>query len=81
MENRIGCTWGDEKARPGVIVVEEEFVIVHGRFSGFGLPVNWIAAGIIRMKDGVLARGVLQSLQIGFFSSRIFFLVYADTLA
>jgi predicted SnoaL-like aldol condensation-catalyzing enzyme len=38
---------------PGVIVAEEDFVIIHGRFSGFGLPVNWIAADIIRMKDGI----------------------------
>jgi predicted SnoaL-like aldol condensation-catalyzing enzyme len=42
------------KYEPGVIVAEGDFVIVHGRFSGFGLPVNWIAADIIRMKDGVL---------------------------
>ena len=34
---------------PGVIVAEGDFVIIHGRFSGFGLPVNWIAADIIRM--------------------------------
>jgi predicted SnoaL-like aldol condensation-catalyzing enzyme len=27
---------------------------VHGRFSGIGLPVNWIAADIVRIKDGVL---------------------------
>ena len=39
---------------PGVIVAEGDFVIIHGRFSGFGLPVNWIAADIIRMKDGTL---------------------------
>ena len=39
---------------PGVIVAEEDFVIIQGRFSGFGLPVNWIAADIIRMKDGIL---------------------------
>jgi hypothetical protein len=24
------------------------------RFSNFGLPVNWIAADIVRIKDGVL---------------------------
>ncbi len=36
------------------IVAEKDFVIVHGRFSGFGLPVNWIAADIVRVKDGVL---------------------------
>jgi predicted SnoaL-like aldol condensation-catalyzing enzyme len=42
------------KYEPGTIVADEEFVIVHGRFSGFGLPVNWIAADIVRIKDGVL---------------------------
>jgi hypothetical protein len=31
-----------------------DVVIVHGRFSGFGRPVNWIAADILRIKDGVL---------------------------
>jgi hypothetical protein len=30
-------------------------VIVHGRFSGLGQPVNWIAADILRIKDGILA--------------------------
>ena len=42
------------KYEPGTIVAEGDFVIVHGRFSGFGLPVNWIAADIVRIKDGVL---------------------------
>ncbi len=42
------------KYEPGVIVAEGDFVIVHGRFSGFGQPVNWIAADILRIKDGVL---------------------------
>jgi predicted SnoaL-like aldol condensation-catalyzing enzyme len=36
------------------IVAEKDFVIVHGRFSGIGLPVNWIAADIVRIKDGIL---------------------------
>jgi predicted SnoaL-like aldol condensation-catalyzing enzyme len=39
---------------PGVIVAEGDFVIIHGRFSGIGPPVKWIAANIIRMKDGIL---------------------------
>jgi predicted SnoaL-like aldol condensation-catalyzing enzyme len=30
-------------------------VIVHGRFSGNGRPVAWIAADILRMENGVLA--------------------------
>ena len=39
---------------PGVIVADGDFVIVHGRFSGFGAPVNWIAADILVVKDGTL---------------------------
>ena len=42
------------KYEPGVIVAEGDLVIVHGRFSGFGALVNWIAADIVRVKDGVL---------------------------
>jgi predicted SnoaL-like aldol condensation-catalyzing enzyme len=42
------------KYEPGTIVAEGDYVIVHGRFSGFGQPVNWIAADIVRVKDGVL---------------------------
>lgn len=38
----------------GVIVANGEFVIVHGRFSGFGQAVNWIAADILRIQDGIL---------------------------
>ena len=42
------------KYEPGTIVAEEDFVIVHGRFSGFGAPVNWIAADIVRIQNGTL---------------------------
>ena len=42
------------KYEPGVIVADGDFVIVHGRFSGFGALVNWIAADIVRIKDGIL---------------------------
>jgi predicted SnoaL-like aldol condensation-catalyzing enzyme len=42
------------KYEPGMIVAEKDLVIVHGRFSGFGQPVNWIAADIVRIKDGIL---------------------------
>jgi len=42
------------KYEPGVIVADGDFVIVHGRFSGFGAPVNWIAADIVVIKDGIL---------------------------
>jgi len=35
-------------------VADGEFVILHGRFSGHGLPRNWIVADIVRLHDGVL---------------------------
>ena len=38
----------------GVIVAEGNFVIAHGRFSGIGLPANWIAADILIVKNGIL---------------------------
>jgi predicted SnoaL-like aldol condensation-catalyzing enzyme len=42
------------KYEAGIIVADGDFVIVHGRFSGFGAPVNWIAADILRIEDGIL---------------------------
>jgi predicted SnoaL-like aldol condensation-catalyzing enzyme len=48
--NLIKSSPASLKYEPGVIVV-----IVHGRFSGTGLPRNWIAADVVRIADGVLA--------------------------
>jgi len=42
------------KYEPGTIVAEGDFVIVHGRFSDFGAPANWIAADIVRIQGGIL---------------------------
>jgi predicted SnoaL-like aldol condensation-catalyzing enzyme len=42
------------KYEPGTIVADEDFVIVHGRYSGIGQPINWIVADIVLIKDGVL---------------------------
>ena len=42
------------KYEAGTIVAEGDFVIVHGRFSGFGAAVNWIAADILRIENGIL---------------------------
>src|SRR5579862_7903606 len=50
------------KYEPGLIVAEDDFVIVHGRFSGMGLLLNWIAADILRIDNGILIEhwGVIQ---------------------
>jgi N-ethylmaleimide reductase len=42
------------KYQPGMVVAEGDLVMIQGRFSGFGLPVNWIAADILRIEDGIL---------------------------
>ena len=42
------------KYEPGLVVADGDFVILHGRFSGFGLPVNWIVADILRIENGIL---------------------------
>ena len=38
---------------PGLMVAEGDYVIAHGRFSGRGSPVNWIAADVLRIENGV----------------------------
>jgi predicted SnoaL-like aldol condensation-catalyzing enzyme len=53
--NLVKSTPATLKYEPGLIVAEGDFVIVHGRFSGMGLPVNWIAADISRIENSVLA--------------------------
>jgi predicted SnoaL-like aldol condensation-catalyzing enzyme len=38
-----------------LIVADGDYVIIHGRFSGNGRPVAWIAADIVRIENGRLA--------------------------
>jgi predicted SnoaL-like aldol condensation-catalyzing enzyme len=38
----------------GLIVAEGDYVLLHGRFSGFGAPANWIVVDIVRLEDGKL---------------------------
>ena len=35
------------------IVADGDYVIADGRFTGIGSPAAWIAADIIRLKDGL----------------------------
>ena len=42
------------KYEPGLVMAEGDYVILHGRFSRFGLPVNWVVADILRIEDGIL---------------------------
>ena len=38
-----------------VVAASGDFVLLHGRFSGHGLPAAWIAADIVRIENGLLA--------------------------
>jgi predicted SnoaL-like aldol condensation-catalyzing enzyme len=38
-----------------LVVVNGDRVLLHGRFSGIGLPANWIVADIVRLENGKLA--------------------------
>ncbi len=43
------------KYENGLILAEGDMLMLHGRFSGIGQPVNWIALDIVRIEDGRLA--------------------------
>ena len=38
----------------GIILAQDDYVIVHSRYSGMGLPAAWIVANVVRIKDGIL---------------------------
>ncbi len=38
----------------GLIVAEGDYVLLHGRYSGLGLPANWIVVDIVRIENGKL---------------------------
>ena len=39
----------------GLTVANSEYVLLHGRFTGIGLPANWIVVDIVRLENGQLA--------------------------
>jgi len=40
---------------PGLIVANDDYVIVHGRITGNGRARNWITATVLRIEDGCVA--------------------------
>lgn len=37
-----------------IAIAEGEYVVLHGRFSGHGLPRSWIVADIVLIQNGLL---------------------------
>ncbi|MGA7384471.1 MAG: nuclear transport factor 2 family protein [Methylocella sp.] len=38
-----------------LIAADGDYVMLHGRFSGIGQPVNWVVVDILRIGNGLLA--------------------------
>ena len=38
-----------------LIVADGDYVMLHGRFSGIGQPVNWVVVDILRIENSLLA--------------------------
>ena len=45
----------DIRYENGLIIAEGDYVLLHGRYSGLGLPANWIAVDIVRLENGKIA--------------------------
>ena len=52
--NLIKNTPATLKWEHAIILAADDYVIVHSRYSGIGLPAAWVVIDIVRMKDGIL---------------------------
>jgi predicted SnoaL-like aldol condensation-catalyzing enzyme len=43
------------KYENSLIMAEGDMLMLHGRFSGLGLPANWVVVDIVRIENGLLA--------------------------
>src|SRR5258708_6584972 len=45
----------DMRYENSLIMAEGDMLMLHGRFSGLGLPANWIVVDIVRIENGLVA--------------------------
>jgi len=55
LQTVIDATPRDLKYENQLTVANGEYVMLHGRFSNIGVPVNWVVVDIVRVVDGRLA--------------------------
>ena len=48
-------TPSEMKYENSLIMAEGDMLMLHGRFSGIGLPADWIVVDIVRIENGLLA--------------------------
>jgi predicted SnoaL-like aldol condensation-catalyzing enzyme len=53
------------KYESGIVMAEDDLVIVHGQFSGFSGAASWVTANVVRVRDRVLVEhwDVLQEAE------------------
>jgi len=52
--NMIRSSPASLKYESGIVMAEDDLVIVHGRFSGFSGAANWVSANVVRVRDRIL---------------------------
>jgi predicted SnoaL-like aldol condensation-catalyzing enzyme len=53
--NLIKASPPDMRYENALIVANDDYVMLHGRFANVGRPADWIVADIVRLEDGLLA--------------------------
>ena len=52
--NMIKSSPASLKYESGIVMAENDLVIVHGQFSGFSGAASWVTANVVRIRDRVL---------------------------
>jgi len=53
--NLIKASPPDMRYESGLIVANDDYVVLHGRFSNVGQQADWIVVDVVRLQDGLLA--------------------------
>jgi predicted SnoaL-like aldol condensation-catalyzing enzyme len=52
--NMIKSSPASLKYESGIVMAEDDLVIIHGRFSGFSGAASWVTANVVRIRDRIL---------------------------
>jgi predicted SnoaL-like aldol condensation-catalyzing enzyme len=53
--NLVKASPPDMRYENALIVANDDYVMLHGRFSNIGQPADWIVVDVVRLQDGLLA--------------------------
>ena len=52
--NMVKSSPASLKYESGIVMAEDDLVMVHGRFSGFTGAASWVTANVVRIRDKIL---------------------------